>query len=57
MATFSRCAVVTHWLSHIPVQIIFHLFLEVKKVWYYLSSLSIKIGVFTKTFCITLMYV
>ena len=51
VATFSRCAVVTHWLPHTPV----HLVLELKKVWCCLSPLSIKIGVFVETFCIILM--
>ena len=52
VATFSGCAVVTHWLPQTPVQTFFRLVLELKRVWCYLSSLSIQIGVFTKTFCI-----
>ena len=54
VARFSRCIVVTHWLLHTPVKIFFHLILVHKKVWYCLSSLSIQIGVFAVTFCITL---
>ena len=57
VATFSRCVVVTHWLPYTLVQIFFHFFLEFKKVWYCLSSLSIQIGVFTESFCITLLYI
>ena len=30
VVTFSRCAVVTHWLPHTPVQVSFRLFLELK---------------------------
>ena len=45
VATFSGCVVVTHWLSHTRVQNFFRLVLQHKKVWYYLSSLSIQIGV------------
>ena len=55
MARFSGCVVVTHWLSHTPVQIFFRLVLVHKKVWCCLFSLSIQIGVFAMTFCITLM--
>ena len=52
VATFSRCVVITHWLPHTPVQISFRLVLELKKIWCCLSSLSIQIGIFAKTFYI-----
>ena len=55
VATFSGCAMVAHWLLHTPVQIFFHLFLELKKVWCYLSFLSIHTRVFSETFSITLI--
>ena len=55
VATFSRCAVVIHWLPHTPVQILFHLVFELKKVWCYLSSLNIQTRVLAQTFRITLM--
>ena len=54
-ATFPRCAVITHWLSHTPVQISFRLLLVHKTVWCSLSSSSIQIGVLAVTFRITLM--
>ena len=56
VARFSRCAVVTHWLPHTPVQIFFCLVLVHKKVWCCLSSLSIQTGVFAIIFRINLMF-
>ena len=56
VATFSGCAMITHWLPHTPLQILFRLFLELKKVWYYLSTLSIQIGVFNEIFYINLLF-
>ena len=53
--TFSGCIVVIHWLLRTSVYFYFFLFLELKKVWYYLSSLSIQIGVFIETLHITLI--
>ena len=32
VARFLRCAVVTHWLPHTPVQIFFRLLLVIKKI-------------------------
>ena len=56
VARFSGCVVVIHWLPHAPVQIFFGLVLVHKKVWCFLSSLSIQTGVLTVTFHITLLY-
>ena len=53
---FLGCIVVTHWLPHTLVQIFFRLILVHKKVWCYLSSLSIQTGVLAVTFHITLFY-
>ena len=64
VARFSRCIVVTHWLPHTLVQIVFCLILVHKKVWCVLvhkkvwcslSSLSIQTGALTVTSHITLM--
>ena len=55
VATFLGCAVVTHWLPYTSVQIFFCLFLELKRVWYYLSSLNIHTRVFSETLHITLV--
>ena len=55
MARFPRCAVVTHWLPHTPVQIFFRLILVHKKVWCSLSSLSKQSGILAMTFHITLI--
>ena len=55
VARFLGCAMVTHWLHHTRVQICFHLILVHKKVWCYLSSLSIQTEVLVVTICITLI--
>ena len=54
MARFSRCAMVTHWLLHTPVQIFFNLVLVYKKV-SALFPLSIQTGILAVTFHITLI--
>ena len=54
-ATFSGCAVITHWLPHTRGQIFFRLISELKRVWCSLFSLSIQTGVFAYISCITLL--
>ena len=55
-ARFLGWVVITHWLSHTLVQIFLHLILVHKKVWCYLTSLSIQTGVLALTFHITLLF-
>ena len=49
VATFFRCIVVTQWLPHTPVFKKNCFFLEVYKVWLYLSTLSIQTRAFIET--------
>ena len=55
VATFLECIVVTHWLPLTPIQFYFFLILEFKKVWSYLSSLSIQTRVFIEALRIILL--
>ena len=55
VARFSKCAVVSNWLPHTPVQIFFRLVLVYKTVWCSLSSSSKQTRVLAVTFYITLV--
>ena len=53
VARFLECVVVSNWLPHTPVQIVFRLILVHKIVWCSFSSLNIQTGVLARTFHIT----
>ena len=54
VATFLGCIVIFYWLPHTPVQIFFHLILDVRK-FELVFSLSIQTRVFGETLRITLI--
>ena len=56
MATFLRCAMVTHWLLHTPIQIIIFVLFWSLKILVCLISLSIQTRVLVETFQLTLIY-
>ena len=55
VARFSKCAVVSNWLPHTPVQKNFRLILVHKTIWCSLSSSSIQTRVLAVTFHIILI--
>ena len=55
VTTFSKCAVVTHWLPHTPIQKKKSSLFRGLQSLVLISSLRIQIGIFIETLCITLV--